>query len=502
MKVNQPEVAICSHFSPSLKGIDYILLPLVVVRGELLMTEFELKPLEPLTGFAPLCALGYYLTDRKILDPLHQVEIPQKTVDHTPTEKLLDCLVGILAGCSALYQINEKVRPDSALQKAFGRADCAEQSTISDTLDACTPDSVNQTRGVVEEIREKQGKVSLPERSKPPEEINSLEEIWDNYLVIDIDLTGLPASPNAQGSTKGYFPRKRNQTGRQEARISALQYKEVLWKKLYPGNTKSFQVIKEVITELERILGLETREDRAKVLLRLDGGFGTDEIINWLLWRGYQLICKGYSGTRAKKVTSTVVDGEWEEGPTPSQRLGIPQQPHRYGRKTKTMSRQWKDKKGKEHCDLIITTFTGSTKEEMAKLYDSRSGEEAEIKEDKKGLHEDVIRKGSFHGQETLILLTQLAHNILVWSKDWFFRGTKITEFGLVRLIEKVFNIPGEVEIREGKLKRLCLKQSHPLASIVIDGTRQAIGKGRSPPLHPFRLLKVRCIGALRWVGR
>ena len=123
-------------------------------------------------------------------------------------------------------------------------------------------------------------------------------------------------------------------------------------------------------------------------------------------------------------MTATVGEEEWEETPTSGQELGIPRQPHRYGRKTKTMSRRWEEEKGKKHCDWIITTFTGLTKREMAKLYDSRSGQEVQIKEDKRGLGLEEMRKGSFQGQEALVLLSQLAHNILVWSKNWFFRGT------------------------------------------------------------------------------
>jgi hypothetical protein len=49
--------------------------------------------------------VGYYLSNRRALEPLHQVDIPQKRVKHRPTEKLLDCLLGVLTGCSALYNV-------------------------------------------------------------------------------------------------------------------------------------------------------------------------------------------------------------------------------------------------------------------------------------------------------------------------------------------------------------------------------------------------------------
>lgn len=467
-------------------------------------TQFKLKPLEVQTQFAPLCALGYFLTTRNALEPLQQVEIPQKSVKHRPTDKLLDCLIGILTGCSALYQINDTVRPDQTLQKAFGRDDCAEQSVVSETLDACTPQSITQLRQAVEAIDRRFRRVSLAGEQSRPEAITNWQEIWDQFLVVDIDLTGLPASPDAEGSTKGYFPHKRNQTGRQQLRISAPQSGEVLWEKLFAGNTKGFQVLKEALQALERLLCLERKEDRAKILLRLDGGFGTDAAINWVLWRGYQMIAKGYSATRAQKVVATVPPDEWEVGPTLGQELGIPDEPHRYGRKTQSVGRRWQDKQEKEHCDLLITTLMRLSQAGVAKLYDSRSGAESGIKEDKQGLKLEGRRKRDFQGQEALLLLTQLAHNLLVWSRAWFFRGTRIADFGLVRLMEAVLKVPGEVEIRGERIKRIWLKGTHPLAQEVLGGVRQALegGKGVCSADPPFQALKTVWEGALKWIGQ
>ncbi len=67
------------------------------------------------------------------------VRIKQKVRQHQPLDKLLDCFMNVLAGGNGLIEINTRVRPDRALQLAFGRAVCAEQSTVSRTLTACTP---------------------------------------------------------------------------------------------------------------------------------------------------------------------------------------------------------------------------------------------------------------------------------------------------------------------------------------------------------------------------
>lgn len=65
--------------------------------------------------------------------------------------------------------------------------------------------------------------------------------------------------------------------------MTAPQYGEVLFEKLYPGNTASREVLKETMGEVERILGLDEAK-RKRTLIRLDGGFGTDENLNWLSW--------------------------------------------------------------------------------------------------------------------------------------------------------------------------------------------------------------------------
>src|ERR671920_2417677 len=110
-------------------------------------------------------------------------------------------------------------------------------------------------------------------------------------------MVGLRASKKAEGSTKGYFSGERNATGRQLLRVSVPQYKEILFEKLYAGNTTSCEVLKESIRELERILSLaEERQKRRRTLVRLDGGFDTDTNLNWLMGRGYEVIAKGYGG--------------------------------------------------------------------------------------------------------------------------------------------------------------------------------------------------------------
>jgi hypothetical protein len=74
--------------------------------------------------------------------------------------------------------------------------------------------------------------------------------------------------------------------------------------------------------ELERVLG-SSPEQRERTLLRLDGGFGTDENVEWLCSSGYHFVAKGYHGGRAKKLARSVPKGGWKEGPTQGQFLAV-----------------------------------------------------------------------------------------------------------------------------------------------------------------------------------
>jgi hypothetical protein len=89
------------------------------------------------SGAASLAALGTYLQHLDLSGPVRRlIKISQKMVKHTPQDKLYDAWIAILAGAPGLVEINTRLRSDPALQAAFGRAACAEQSVVQETLGA------------------------------------------------------------------------------------------------------------------------------------------------------------------------------------------------------------------------------------------------------------------------------------------------------------------------------------------------------------------------------
>jgi hypothetical protein len=159
--------------------------------------RISLVHLESSTRFAPLAVLGAYICQHDLLSPiLTRLEFPQRMHTEEPGRALIDLWVSILAGCRSVSQVNTKIRPEIALAKVWGRKQFCEQSTLARVLDACEAEQVSQMRAGVEAIYRWIGQA--PQRG------------WNIVpLTIDIDLTGLPAGRDAEGSTKGYFSGKK-----------------------------------------------------------------------------------------------------------------------------------------------------------------------------------------------------------------------------------------------------------------------------------------------------
>src|SRR5262249_9439439 len=159
-------------------------------------------------------AIGLWIQQNNLFQPIAQsVTIRQKTLKHTPTQKLYDAFISLLAGARGLVEINKRLRSDPALQRAFGRQTCAEQSVVQDTLDACSQENVVQM----------QQALTLLYRQHSQGLGHDYQAHWQ---MLDVDLTGLPCGKKAEFATKGYFAHQRHRRGRQLGRVFASDYHE------------------------------------------------------------------------------------------------------------------------------------------------------------------------------------------------------------------------------------------------------------------------------------
>lgn len=393
-----------------------------------------------------------------------QVHIPQKTVHFTPTQKLLAAFLLILSGGEGLVELNRRVRADTALQQAFGQAGCAEQSTVSRTLEACTPQNVEQLRAACEQLHRRYGQVYA---HPYPQQL-----LW-----VEVDLSGQPCGSHAQGATRGYFAQQRGARGRQVGRVYVEQYDEIVYEGLYPGNVQLQHVQQELIGQTERVLGWGEAE-RAQVVLRLDGGGSAEPQLNWILARGYRVLTKITNYRRCRKLAASVAT--WFADPTRTDRqLGWVEQPYPYARSTRQLALRYPDRQGKEHLQVLVASGDLGLGEEqlipqalagvIVRAYDGRGGGvETAFKNSNQGLGLNKRHKGKFAAQEVLVLLAELAYNLLSWVRRQVQAGAvALAHFGPKRLIRDLLLIPGKATCTPQGCQTITLASGYPWAVVL-----------------------------------
>ena len=112
---------------------------------------------------ATLVAIGMKIRSLKLLQPIvEEVKIRQKTVKHTPVEKLTDALITILAGAHGLSEINTRLRSDAALRACVrAKGLCRAIHGAGDTR--CLPRGQRQANGASD-----QDDLSHPQSGFPP----------------------------------------------------------------------------------------------------------------------------------------------------------------------------------------------------------------------------------------------------------------------------------------------------------------------------------------------
>ena len=412
--------------------------------------EILLEALPTHTQYVPLCVLGYCLKRTGFLDPIwKEIQWSMKSYQHTPTEKLQDVLVSILAGNESISKVNTRLRPDVTLAEAWDRGRFAEQSTLASTLNSLGPEQICQLREGSQKLFRCHSQTVQHDYQK-------------HWLVIDIDPTGLLSSRNAEGSRRGYMSGEVNQFGRQLARVSVPTYHESLYSFLYPGNQQAATMLKSAITTIQAFLDLQ-KAQRQRTIIRSDAGLGTDGNINWLLWQDYQVLMKGFSGSRAVNLASQVNEKDWIEDAQRKRWIAWAPTPRRFARHINVFVMRWQAKH-KMRYSTLLSTLLQLEPLSTARLHDGRGAMEIEIRSDKQGLRLPKRRKHSFTAQEGLALLTDLAHNLLSWIHHWVMEDSPFQDFGAKRMVDELMCIPGRVEIMDGKLLKVALLETHPYA--------------------------------------
>jgi len=138
------------------------------------------------TAHAMLVPWGLYARQISLVQRLETVPIAQRKRDYEPQTKLIEFLVAILSGCRYLQDISHGPHPldrDQTVAAAWDQPGWADYSGVSRTLQACTEETVEAVRDVIEEV-------SRPFIDR--EVVLSLQQT--GTLIYDGDLTARPVS--------------------------------------------------------------------------------------------------------------------------------------------------------------------------------------------------------------------------------------------------------------------------------------------------------------------
>ncbi len=426
------------------------------------------------------------LAARGIFDIVRRgVQIAQKTVKDSPQDKLIDILMTLLSGAQSLVQINTLLRSDRALQQSVGRQRCSEQSVAQQTLDAATSENVDQMQQVLTTLfRQHSQTASHPYRS--------------DWLILDVDLTGMPCGKKAEKSTKGYFSQHRSRRGRKPRRVLASQYGEIVVDALYPGNTLLLGALPSLIEMAEQVLA-STPFKRKHTIIRLDAGGGSVASLNSLLSRGYAVVSKDYSAQRVSRLVKSVT--QWVDDPQqPDRQVGwVREQSLDYVRPVRRLAVRSKSSKGRWQSAVLlfaglddhdILTLTGepllsdeaTIMRAFLHFYDQRGGGiETSFSEDKSGLGITKRNKKRFEAQRLLMLSGTLAHNLLIWSRRWLCQTSpeqagRLRQYGIKRMLRDLYQISGILSFdKRGRLRVITLQSASSLAKLMLVPPRQLL---------------------------
>lgn len=432
------------------------------------------------TPRATLAAIGLKIRSLKLFEAISEhVRIRQKTIRHTPLEKLQDAFIALLAGAHGLVEVNTRVRADAALQRSFGRSTCAEQSVVQETLDRCTAENVRQLEQALDSIFRAHSRTSQHDYRRA-------------LLLLDLDLTGMPCGKTGEGAEKGYLSGYGIRRGRQMGRVMSPAHDEVVADRLYAGNLQLRDTLPHLVEALEQTLELDEKK-RRRTVLRIDAGGGSLNNINSLLRRGYHVHVKDFSAKRAANYSLGV--REWVTDPRHKGReLGwAVVKRGDYERPVRRLAIRGRKRNGQKWHALLISTLApaevmsllGRPAEAIsdeqavmaayAELYDRRGGGvEIDIKESKQGLGITKRRKKSFAGQQMVMLLGQLAHNVVVWARKWLTaQAPKLEGYGVQRVVRDLFGVSGYVELgKGGVVRRVVLNERSALARAYLGAWR------------------------------
>lgn len=388
------------------------------------------------------------------------LSVPMKRVVYTPVQKVQTLMASIMIGCKYNKDVNFRLVPDEVAASALGMARFPDQSQLNLLLRRMDEANLLELQAIhAEHLRQY-------ERFSP-----SAEAEGRDYLLVDIDQCGLIANGKTyELSRKGYFPHRRGERGYQmsfgacDAWLGSSA--ATLGLRLDSGNTHCSVHFREMVELSEA--RCYTSGVRRKMVFRVDGGYGTQPQIRWMVSTERLFVAKAAT-TRPRKWAAKVMPQDWQrvdegaQGVRVAEVAGGP-----YVRAIVCEVTPPGVEGGVEYSVLLTNLPTREfDAEALWHLYAGRQTIEAFFKTGRTVYGLGNLRSRSFSAIYAFVWLVFITHNLLQWVKQALFGGTPLEGVGTRELVERIGRIPAWRERTEGGW-RLHLPAQDALARLFV----------------------------------
>jgi hypothetical protein len=219
------------------------------------------------TQHAFLVAWGWFAGETSLIEKFQALALKQKTRTHSPQSKVLEFIVGTLAGMQHLQELSLSAHPldcDCVVAQAWGQSGWADYSGVSRTLSALSWPEVQAIVTVLEEVSQPYLQAELQRL-----------RLSGKRLRIDGDLTGLPVSNTSRTYPNAAYGHMDDEIrlGYQAGVVSLVSptYGRIwLSATHHPGDTVSSTQAEALVLEAERRLGKRPKRRTELLCKRID----------------------------------------------------------------------------------------------------------------------------------------------------------------------------------------------------------------------------------------
>jgi hypothetical protein len=420
--------------------------------------DYALSDFSDYTHSAFLVSALHWAEQQGFWQPFARLlSVSMKRVVYTPLQKVQTLVASIMIGCKYNKDVNYRLVPDQVAASTLGMARFPDQSQLNLLLRRMDAANLLELEAVHAEHLRQYARFAPTPCGKHL-----------GYLLVDIDQCGLVANGKSyELSRRGYFPHRRGERGYQMSAAWLGGSHITMGLRLDSGNTHCAVHFREMVELSEGRCA--SSSIRRRVVYRVDGGYGTQPQVRWMVATRRLFVAKAAT-TRPQKWADKVAPQRWQRVDGSVRVAEVEAGPHVRAivcEVTPSLSEK------RVEYSVLLTNLPSTEFDAVAlwHLYSGRQSIEAFFKMGRAVYGLGNLRSRSFRAIYAFLWLLFITHNLLQWVKGALFGGTPLAEIGTRELVERVARIPAWRE-RTVRGWRLHLPAQDALARLVVQGLR------------------------------